>query len=95
MKESESANALQIGLYDILFIRYGSHNYGSTQFIASGYGVNYSKLIMNVVHAFGADMDRTSIVNHVDIEHHWGNWTLDGSDYGVKGHSFFLKWHSK
>ncbi|MCK4530818.1 MAG: hypothetical protein KAU44_06535, partial [Candidatus Marinimicrobia bacterium] len=92
MKDSESMNALQIGLYDIMFIRFGNHTYGSTVFNASGYGINYSRLIMNVVHAFGADMDRSSIVNQVDIEHHWGNWTWDGADVGVSGNTFMLKW---
>ncbi|MEA2077472.1 MAG: hypothetical protein U9O95_05590 [Candidatus Marinimicrobia bacterium] len=94
-KSSEFINALQIGLYDIMFIRFGDHSYGSTKFIASGYGINYSRLIMSAVHAFGADKDKTSIVNHVDIEHHWGSWLWDGEDIGVKGHTFFLKWHSK
>lgn len=92
MKNSESMNALQIGLYDILFMRFGNHTYGSTVFDASGYGINYSRLIMSIVHALGADMDRTSIVNRLSMEQHWGTWSWNGNDIGVKGHTFLLKW---
>ena len=92
MKDSESMNALQIGLYDIMFIRFGNHTYGSTVFDASGYGINYSRLIMSLVHALGADIDRISIVNQLDLEQHWGTWSWDGTDIGVKGTTFLLKW---
>lgn len=95
MKDSESMNALQIGFYDIMFIRFGNHLYGSTEFISSGYGIDYSNLIMNLVHALGADKEKTSIVNQVGLEQHWGSWSWNGSDIGVKGTTFILKWHSK
>lgn len=92
IKDSESMNALQFGLYDIVFVRFGNHTYGSTVFNASGYGINYSRLIMNLVHALGADQDRSSIVNHIDLEQHWGTWSWNGSDIGVSGNTFMLKW---
>jgi hypothetical protein len=95
IKDSESMNALQFGLYDIMFVRFGNHTYGSTVFNASGYGINYSRLIMSIVHAMGADKDKTSIVNHIDLEQHWGTWSWDGSDIGVSGNTFMLKWQSK
>jgi len=83
IKEDESVNALQLGLYDIIFLRYGNHNYGSTNFISSGYGINYSRLLMSIVHAFGADKDKTSLVNRLDLEQHWGTWSYDGNDYST------------
>jgi hypothetical protein len=95
MKDSESMNALQFGFYDMVFIRYGNHTYGSTLFDASGYGINYSRLIMHLVHAMGADKEKTSIVNRIDIEQHWGNWSWNGNDMGVSGNTFMLKWRSK
>jgi len=95
IKEDESVNALQLGLYDIIFLRYGNHNYGSTNFISSGYGINYSRLLMSIVHAFGADKDKTSLVNRLDLEQHWGTWSYDGNDIGVKGTTFLVKWQSK
>ena len=95
IKDSESMNALQFGLYDMVFIRYGNHSYGSTLFSSSGYGINYSRLIMYLVHSMGIDIDRTSIVNHIDLEQHWGSWSWDGSDMGVSGNTFMLKWRSK
>ncbi|MEA3392946.1 MAG: hypothetical protein U9Q91_08200 [Candidatus Marinimicrobia bacterium] len=75
MKNSESMNALQIGLYDILLFRFGNHTYGSTVFDASGYGINYSRLIMGIVHALGADIGRINIVNQLDLGQHWGTWS--------------------
>jgi len=95
IKDSESMNALQFGLYDIVFVRFGNHTYGSTLFNSSGYGINYSRLIMHIVHAMGADKENVSIVNHIDIEQHWGSWSWDGSDMGVSGNTFMLKWRSK
>lgn len=95
IKESESINALELGLYDIVFLRYGNHNYGSTNFISSGYGINYTRLIMNLVHAFGIDKNRSSIINQLAVEQHWGTWTYDGQDVGVSGTTFLLKWHDK
>lgn len=95
MKRDEFANAIEIGFYDMVFMRFGDHSYGSTLFNASGYGINYSHLIMSVVHALGADKDRTSLVNRLSLEQHWGTWSYSGNDIGVKGTTFLVKWQSK
>jgi len=78
-----------------VFRRFGNHTYGLKVFKASGYGINYSHLIMSIVHAFGADKDKTSLVNRLDLEQHWGTWSYDGNDIGVKGTTFLVKWQSK
>jgi len=95
IQESESVNALELGLYDVVFLRYGNQNYGSTNFISSGYGINYTGLIMNIVHAFGLDNDKSSIVNRISVEQHWGTWTYNTQDVGVSGTTFLLKWQGK
>ncbi len=95
MKDSETMNALQFGFYDVVFVRFGNHAYGSTEFIASGYGISYSRLIMSLVHALGADPDRTGLINRLQLEQHWGSWSWNGSDIGVTGNTLLLKWSSK
>lgn len=95
IKMSEVMNAVQIGFYDIFFMRFGNHRYGSSLLNASGYGLNYSHLIMNLVHALGADKEHISIVNQISIEQHWGNWSSNGQDVGIKGTTFLVKWESK